>query len=514
MYTCYMKFLKSTIFTAVALFAMAACAEDKAYDYAEFEDASLGAWIRKYRPEIAENYQEEGGYYVEIEELGDMDAAPVNDTLCWVEFDFSGRDMAGNIVLTRRAEEARLAGSYTRYTRYVPYYRYCGNVNTSMLEGTHLAMRNALTLGEKYAADRGLPREVKLREGSKVTLYMPSRIVGGLSGDGGYEGQDGYTLSASKPLIVEMVIRDTVKNPLEREGRDLNAFCRSAANGGLRIYSNDKEDASAEPMPAEPSAANHPYNVPERWTSVNDSTALVYVNYRFDPATDRISFPEPYASPYEPYNAFDAMEQKIAEALVKRFHTDDDGVVTPYAGVKSIDADSVDLEKTVSVWYIGRTLDGFIFDTNIDEVKEIVYGEVASEGSAFDPSTSTPISSWQHALPTLKYGQWAAVVSTSTFAYGVSGVSGSTSTSTTGGYSSSYYDYLNYYNYYNNYYGNSYYGGYYNSYYGGYNDYYYNNYYYNNYYGTDTETTTTTTISTEIPPYTPLLFEIYIEPKR
>ena len=35
------------------------------------------------------------------------------------------------------------------------------------------------------------------------------------------------------------------------------------------------------------------------------------------------------------------------------------------------------LEGTAKIWYIGRFLDGFIFDTNIDEVKKIIYGEVA-----------------------------------------------------------------------------------------------------------------------------------------
>ena len=62
--------------------------------------------------------------------------------------------------------------------------------------------------------------------------------------------------------------------------------------------------------------------------------------------------------------------------------------------------------------------------------------------------------------------------------------------------------YNNYYNYYN----------YYNNYYYGYNNYY--NYYNYNYYAspsTDSETVTTTTISTEVLPYTPLVFTIFVE---
>ena len=60
------------------------------------------------------------------------------------------------------------------------------------------------------------------------------------------------------------------------------------------------------------------------------------------------------------------------------------------------------------------------------------------------------------------------------------------------------------YNYYN----------YYNSYYSGYNNYYdyYNYYNYNyNYSADDTETVTTRSIGTEILPYTPLIFTVFVE---
>lgn len=165
------------------------------------------------------------------------------------------------------------------------------------------------------------------------------------------------------------------------------------------------------------------------------------------------------------------------------------------------------------IWYIGRFLDGFIFDTNIDEVKEIIYGEVASEGSALtytpEKDQSSLITAFYYTIPNLLYGQWAEFVTISSQAYGATGRSGSTtSNGGSSGYTSSYLDYLNYYNYYNSYYGNSYYGSYYDNYY--YN--YYNSYYYNYGYNTSTTTETTTSVLTEIPPYTPLIFQIYIEP--
>lgn len=510
---------------AAAALVLASCAEEQTESYAAFEDKSLEAWMTQHHPELLENYQEfgEAGYYIDVLDPGHAEAAPISDTACWVKFDFLGRDLGGNIVLTRRAAEAKLAGTFTKYTHYVPFYRYCGEANTGLLEGTYLAMRNVQTLGEAYCRDRGFEsREVQLREGAKVVLYCPSRIVGEVSGDGGYEGQ--YSLSSGKPIRIELEIRDTVKNPLEAEGSAVDKFCRD--NGGLQVYSSEENPADgAVPMPAGPDDARHPYKIAERWVSACDSVPQVYVDLHYLPGRE-LTFPEVYAAGVEPYVSEASMisiEARIAEALRKRFHGDDGTEL--YADVADLEADSVGLDGKAKIWYIGRFLDGFVFDTNIDEVKEIVYGEVNTKGTAlsYTPSEGGMIQAFYYTIPNLKYGQWATLVTVSTQAYGASGKNGSTETQTSSsGYSSSYYDYLNYLSYANSYYGSSY-GGYYPGYYGGYyggmyDPYYgygYNYNYYNNYYGntgTDTETTTTTQTTTEILPFTPLLFQLYIEP--
>ena len=131
----------------------------------------------------------------------------------------SGRDLSGNIILTRNGDDAVLAGSFSKYTHYVPFYRYCGSENSGLMEGTWLAMRRTLTLGDTYFRNNkdrlGITSpEVTLRYGSKIRLYMPSSVVGnGVEGTGGYEGQEGYSLSSKRPFIVTMEIRDTVSNP-------------------------------------------------------------------------------------------------------------------------------------------------------------------------------------------------------------------------------------------------------------------------------------------------------------
>lgn len=522
-----MKFITRFLYVpVVGLLALTSCAKDEDESYAQFENQALEAWMTQHRSDLVQNYQSDGGYYIDVIEAGDQSLDPISKEPVWVSFDFTGRDLAGNIILTRSADSARLAGTFSKYTHYVPFYRYCGTENTGLMEGTWLAMRNTLKLGEQYYNENkdrlGLQSpELQLRYGTKIQLYMPSSVVGnGVEGTGGYEGQ--YTLSSKRPFIVTMEIRDTVSNPLEREGGDVDEFCDD--NGGRLVYGKEADDKTGTVVrPTDPEDENHAYVTANRWVSACDTIPQLYVNVRYDPTQadgDCLKFPKPYESTYEPYTsgAMADIDKKIAEALKKRFYPDEDD---KYEGVVKLDADSVTLEGTAEIWYIGRFLDGFIFDTNIDEVKKIIYGEVKSTGSAlsYTPSSGGMIQAFYYTIPNLKYGQWAELITTSTNAYGSSGKTGSTSSSTSGtsGYSSSYYDYLNYLNYANSYYGSGgYYGGYYNNYYGGYGGYYGG--YYGDIYGSDYDSsstgTTVTTISTEIPSFTPLIFQLYIEPKE
>ncbi len=480
-------------FVAVVV-SLTACMKEGEISVSERERQALDAWIRLNRPELAGNFQQEGGYYVDIEEPGDDAAEPVSDTAQWVRFTFTGRNLGGDIVLTRDETQARQVGSFSSYTHYVPYYRYYSGetFNTQLMEGTYLALRNPLTLGEAYAAERGYPREMRVRFGTRLTLYMPSSVVGsGASGSGGYEGQSGYELRSDMPFVVTMEITDTVRNPLQREGSDVDAFAE--LNGGLRPV------AGAEGISARSDGC--------RWSNAVDSIPQVYLDRNYAP-TDVFDFPEPYRSIYAPYSDRAQLEQNIRDTLLNRFGA--------YEGVEMA-GDTITLDGRVRVWYIGRFLDGFIFDTNIPGVRRLVYGESDPEGEAYEytPSSGDVIQAWLYSVPTLRYGQWAALLTTSTCAYGSTGRGGQTNTTTTGGSTANdYYNWLSYYNYMNNYYGyGGYYGGYYNNYYGNYLYGMYSDYYNSANYGSS-ETTTTTTIDTEIPPFTPLLFQLYIEPEE
>ena len=500
-----------------SLFVMAvSCVKEPTITSTEIEQRSLKAWIEKYRPELVDNYQENGGFYVEMLEYGVADSAAISGKDVWLWYNFTGRDLNGNIFETRDYAEATMLATYTNHTRYVPAFRFSGKESTTMMEGTYLATFNKLCIGGD---------SVEVRYGTKMRLYLPSSVVKtSESTDGGYEGQ--YSLDSSKPAIVEMEIFGHVANPVAYEGEWVDAFAGNVQNGGLcdehKAVEEEVEETKAQRRRTtrgdeegdEDAEARALEFYDGRWHQPVDTIQHLYVNYAYNPSkslnfqvlgTDTLKYVG--EDNYNKGNVYSGgVDARINEALIERFGK---GLDTEE---KVLAADSLKGSgKAAKVWYIGRFLDGFIFDTNIDEVKEIIYGEVASKGSALTFTTSNPDSndyvlSWIYSIPTLRRGQWAAVLSVSTYGYGISGQVGSHSSTTTGG-NNAYYDYLNYMNYMNTM--NNIYGYGYNSMYN-YGYYGYDPYYYG--YGyTSTETVTVTTTSTEIPAYSPLLFQIFVE---
>lgn len=220
---------------AILLFGLTtlcSCAEepDNAYP-GNTQNKALKAWMTQNRPDLLENYQEEGEYYVDVISLGDLADSAILETESWVWYDITGRDLQGNISVARDSVYALQQGTFTPYTHYVPYYQFYGELASGTFkEGTYLAMRNPLKLGETYAAQKGFPREVELRVGAEVVLYMPATIISTeANGDGGYEGQ--YALSANHPMIARIKLVGRSSQPIETESVAVDDF--AAANGGL-----------------------------------------------------------------------------------------------------------------------------------------------------------------------------------------------------------------------------------------------------------------------------------------
>lgn len=154
---------------AVCLLVFASCAKDTSESYAGIEQRSLDAWMKLHRPELLGNRQEARGfsYYVDVLDAGSTDKADtlIAETDCWVQYEFTARDLNGNVCMTRNAVQAKQQGTFTRYTYYSPYFRYSGSDYTTLLEGSYYALREPLTLSEEYIAehpDRGLKNGMQI----------------------------------------------------------------------------------------------------------------------------------------------------------------------------------------------------------------------------------------------------------------------------------------------------------------------------------------------------------------
>ena len=510
-FTKSIKIIFGIIISAVALSSCTKEADTRSIK--EREKISLEAWIKLNKPELLNNYQEEGGYYVEILE-GDTNEGqsaqgnnfgsdPLMDQkTCWAYTNMTGRDINGTICLTRDGDLADLCGTFSYSTHYAPYFNYCGDTNMGLLEGSYLAMRHELTLSDEFCAlykekyGKEIERPYKMRKGSKVRLYLPSSIAYGKNGSntqGGYEGQ--YSLDASRPLVLDIEVLGAIKDPSLREEEMVNSYKGYAGNEAWMQATKPESEKTDE----------------------NDDLKLkgLYYNLQFNPKTDNnqiyikpeeVGTQNPYSDD-KVYTSMANLDKQINEILAKRFG---DGLTKE----QLTDDNKVTLGGRANVWYIVRFLDGFVVDTNIAEIRTLVFKEDAPECEAFSYSPSDDegkaqserqtIGAWYYCIPQMHYGAYGQILTTSGYAYGISGLSGTTTTtqtSTSG--SSSYYDALNYYNYYN----------YYNSYYDYYSPYY--NYYDYNYYdysASEQDVVTTKTISTEVLPYTPLVFTLYVEP--
>lgn len=499
------------------------CIEEPTTTFEEVEQRSLKAWMEKHRPDIAGNFQQEGGYYVEVLDYGVADSTAVTGKDVWLWYNFTGRDLDGNICETRSANLATQLGTFTNYTHYIPAFRFSGAESHSIHEGTYLATFNKLWVDGD---------SIEVRYGTKLRLYLPSSVTKGNSStsDGGYEGQ--FAMNENIPMIVDLEVFGHVSNPVAYEGEYVDRFAE--ANGELctdHRAEEEKNEAEKSYRRRYISRTNSEEGDEEvdtrpleffdgRWHQPVDTMAKLYVNYAYTPkqnfnyrvlGTDTLKYPNEDlyigGSIYANGASMEDIDRRVNEALIKRF-----GEGITYDEV--LTTDSLKEKTTAKVWYVGRFLDGFIFDTNIDEVKEIIYGKVEDKGSALsfntrDIENNKYIAAWNYSIPTLRQGQWAAILTSSNYGYGISGIVGSHTSSTTNN-NNDYYNYLNYLTYMNtmnNIYGNSYNNMYNYGYYG------YDPYYYGYGYTGSTEDTsvTVTTTSTEIPAYTPLLFQVFVE---
>lgn len=499
----------------------------------EIEGRSLHAWLKLHHPDVIDNYQEKGEFYVDVRSWGDDATPPTGNDLggeptcqqdtCWMFYNLTGYDLDGNVCITRNGVTAHMQGSFSLSTHYAPFMNYAGAMNISgIMEGTYLASRDTLHLSEEYVKTHPQCKstEFLLRKGSQIRLYLPSSISYGRDGstsEGGYEGQ--YTLDSNKPMIVDIEVTRVVKTPSDLENEMVDDLVEySTKTFGKDIWNkikkdeDDKDDGSSHPESSkvvilgdDGSDDEDPYYEGLYYTldlTPYDKNTFRIGYMKSDVPTDVEC---PYVdnsitnvkgeSRYQKEN-WPELEQKICDALIKRFGEN------ALKKEELSDENLVDVKSNCKIWYIGRFLDGFIFDTNIEEVANLVFDKASNKVAiSYTPDTDKDkyIDAWYLCIPKMHYGYWGTIMTTSGFAYTSKGVNGGTTTSSGNvAYDPSvYYNYYGYYNYYNSAYN------------------YYDPY---NYYGyglPETNTgVTTEEINTEILPYTPMIFYIFIEKKK
>ena len=352
---------------AIGLLALASCAKETSVSFDEIEQRSFDAWMKEHRPDLLGNRQEARGfsYYVDVLEAGSTDKADtlIAETDCWVRYEFTARDLNGNVCVTRSAVEAKQQGTFTRYTYYAPYFRYSGSDYTTLLEGSYYALREPLTLSEEYIAahpGRGLKNGMQARLGTELMLYLPSSLAystSGASSDAGYGGQ--YTLDANRPAILHVKVTGRVSNPLAYEGESVDDFVES---NGTVSPAEDKNSGKDDPKLTSvrrslrdagtdgaelPDTSVDPYKY--TWYQAVDTVPQLYISHVFSPGREpaaTYNWKNPYSVPYFPYNeSMAALDKKINDVLTERF------------GAGTYEGDSIKSGETVNVWYIGRFLE-------------------------------------------------------------------------------------------------------------------------------------------------------------
>ena len=213
-----MRLLLSAAASIMLAAAVVSCAKDENVDSSSLEQMSLNAWVAKHinRTDTVA-FRQDNGMYVQFLQSETVDSLVPADTVVWVRLNYTGYTMDNDVYITRYKDIARQQGTYTPYTYYSPDYLYCGSKNSNMIEGQYYAIKREL------AGPDG--SKVKLAQGSKVRLYMPSKVAFGSHGtsdEQGYGGQ--YSLSGNKPVIEDLEIVEVVKNPVGREEKLVKDF--------------------------------------------------------------------------------------------------------------------------------------------------------------------------------------------------------------------------------------------------------------------------------------------------
>lgn len=182
-----MRFLRTSFIIVIAA-TVFGCAKRDSEGENMLEQKSLDAWMKQHAP-LVERLP--SGVYQHIEPNPSGTAIAPGD---WVLINYLGTTLDGNVFVNRDKDRAKVLGTFSYKTPYVPQIFYYGEKNTGIMSAQYDAMG-------------------KMRQGERAKLYVPSHMGYGAYGSSftnGYQGE--VNLAANRPFIYDMQIVEVIKD--------------------------------------------------------------------------------------------------------------------------------------------------------------------------------------------------------------------------------------------------------------------------------------------------------------
>ncbi|MFR9650951.1 MAG: hypothetical protein SNG35_02880 [Rikenellaceae bacterium] len=356
------------------------------------------AWLNTNK-ELGLTLSDDATYYYKIDANGGG-GTTTNGDECWVRYDITSRNLTGDsyecVNLTTYEDIALNQQSFSYYTHYVPTLHELDEADSDYDSALDLILRANAT----YAGDY-------------ITIYAPSSLSYGLVNGSGYGGS--ATLSAGESFYSNIEIKEVIRDIETWEQNVIDEFVADA--GILTNKATDLDDSTSE-IEIYYYSSDNPNDVDL------DFLDVLPITYPYSYLTLRRGIDDINAKVKSLLQTF--TEGEIEDAIEDGAETESDDAT------KLVDITNkgvIGSTDDAKIWYIGRMLDGFIFDSNIDSIKGLMLNDYDTNSALTYNATDdgdTYIEGFYHMIPKLKYGTWNVVLISSTYAYSTSGLTGST----------------------------------------------------------------------------------------
>ncbi len=404
------KGLKYILLWIVATALCTSCMMDaNDVDEEELNQEVLDGWMQNNVDDLADYYSAEDGYYAKVTKVGTGTPIYQYDD-CWVKYNLTGYNLSGNICVTRNEVLAYQLSTFDTWVRYNPLYQDLHYDEDDYYDlDTFDYLPECLNLAFK-------DETLALQKGAELTMYIPYDLIDGAStSTSSYVGQ--FSLLAYQPLLAQVEITDIIADPVQDELTELEKFL--ALNGGVLVNYRESDGEDIEDEEYEE------YNIAQEqisqwWSNALDTVANVYLHRHYTPDIS-YTYIDEYTSQV-PDCIYTDYTMKEIDAMIKTLIEDEDDEYDQDFQTSILTQDFISFSGTANVWYIGRFLDGFIFDTNIPALKDFINYSSGDTSTYLEYRASTAYSTyiyaWYYAMPHIRYGQWATIITTSEQGYG------------------------------------------------------------------------------------------------